>query len=112
MARLLLLAAGLSGCLGTWNTRDKVLEAGVVAVTMADWSQTRYVTAQCAEINPIIGECGHRFNQNAYFISALVIQAVVAGLIGQDYRPVFLGSWLGAEGSTVWSNYADGVPFP
>lgn len=113
MVRILLTLTLLSGCMHGWRTRDTVLEAAVVTTTVLDWSQTRYVTAHCAETNPIIGECGHSFNMHAYFLSALIVQAVAAGLMPEDYRSVFLGAWLGAETSTVWTNKQDGVPlFP
>lgn len=109
--RALLLCLILTACgPRTWRTRDTILEASAVAVTVIDWRQTGYVTRDCHENNPIIGECGDRVNKDVYFASVLLIQGAVAALIGQDWRSVFLGAWIGAEGTTVWDNKLEGVP--
>ncbi len=96
----------LSACPGDWRKRDTIREHGLIAITAVDWYQTVDITKACRESNPIIGECGERVNMHLYFASVLVIQSIVARLLSPDYRGFMQGAWIGAEGATVWDNWA------
>lgn len=100
----LILALALTGCPSNWRKRDTVLEVGLIGLTVADWNQTRDITRNCSEINPIIGQCGRRVNMHLYFATVLAAEIVAARLLGQDWRSLLHGAWIGAEAATVYDN--------
>lgn len=97
----------LGACPGNWRARDTVLESTAVVLTVVDWQQTKSITANCSEINPIIGKCGQRMNMHAYFISVLILEVVVSRLLPTDWRSTFHGVWIGVEATTVYDNGVD-----
>lgn len=91
--KALLLTAALSGCLPLASS----------AAIAADWYQTRGITQRCGELNPLIGQCGDRVPVDIYFPVAIAAN-LAAGWISSKFQWLVLG----AEGSIVWSNWAQG----
>lgn len=102
MGTAIVIALALSGC--GWTARQATLAATSTALLAADWKQTRGITAQCLELNPLLGECGERFPVNVYFPLVMVANLGIAHLLG-PWREVQLGAVTGAEAATVWSNW-------
>ncbi len=105
--RALLLILLLAGCPANWRHRDSAAETALFTVTTIDWSQTRGITANCSESNPIIGECGDRVNIHVYFVGVLLTELLVARLLPSHWRSVLHGAWIGAETATVIDNEID-----
>jgi hypothetical protein len=103
--RTLILLLLLSGCPGDWRRRDTLLEAGSIGLTVLDWQQTRDITKNCTEINPVIGECGQRLNMHVYFVAVVALEILAARLADPDNRTLLHGAWIGVEGATTWRNW-------
>ena len=68
----MLLCFILGGC-SHWTKTNTALEAAFIATTGLDWHQTMSITAECAELNPVIGSCDGGMPPNAYFPVAFVL---------------------------------------
>lgn len=100
----LVLVLSLCACPGNWRARDTVLEGGLIGLTVVDWHQTKDITRNCSEINPIIGECGQRVNMHVYFISVLILEVITSRLLPPEWRSPFQAAWIGVEATTVYDN--------
>jgi len=79
----ILFFATLAQASQPWSTQDKLMEMGFATSIVMDWGQTRDIQRWSAgnhrhEENPILG--GHPSNDaiNNYFISSLVLHALIA----------------------------------
>jgi hypothetical protein len=101
--RALVLCVVLASC-SHWSKTDTVLEAAFIATTAIDWHQTMSITANCNELNPVIGSCGDGVPPNAYFPMTFVLHAAVAAALPPRWREVFQGFTIGLEASTTYRN--------
>lgn len=100
-----LVLALLSACAP--GPRTAALATTATTLVVMDWAQTRRITAACQEQNPIIGKCGENVPLALYFPVALA--ATLTGLGLRDgWRDAWFGVIVGAEASTVVSNWAAG----
>ncbi len=99
-----LAALALVGC--GWTPKHVAGAAVSTALLAADWYQTRGITRDCLELNPVIGRCGENVPVDIYFPVVMLTQVALAHAVGADWRPVLLGAVAGAEGATVWSNWS------
>lgn len=102
MKRLVLLAA-LGGCLSPAQ-RTTALAIAATGVTIVDWHQTRDITRNCTELNPVIGPCGERVPVDVYFPVVLSGALMLAAALGGTWGDAVLAGLAGAELSTIWSN--------
>ncbi|HEU4614182.1 MAG TPA: hypothetical protein VFS15_18940 [Kofleriaceae bacterium] len=102
--RGLVLCLVLAGC-ARWATEDTVLQAAVVTTTAIDWQQTVWITNECREINPVIGQCGENIPVHAYFPVVIVVSTAIAVVLPKRWRNVFQAFVLGMEAATTYSNY-------
>lgn len=105
--KALALALVISACTpADWRTQDQGMEGISLTLLATDWGQTvQDVTTSCNEGNPIIGECGQRVSPNVYFPVVMVTSMVISRLLPPYYRDVFQGALIGAEMTTVQSNW-------
>lgn len=96
------LLAALVAC--TPAGRTTFLASAATATLAADWYQTRGITADCQEANPIIGACGERFPVDVYFPLAIVLTLAVGAALG-EWGDGFLGAVAGGEAATVLNNW-------
>lgn len=108
--KALTLAIALAGC-GGWTTADTLREVAFMTPTTLDWGQTMHIVKNCAELNPIIGECGQRVSPGYYFPAMIVLHAAVAALLPPGPREAWQYIAAGGELSTIWLNYRNGVSF-
>lgn len=74
-------------------------------VTLAtDWAQTVWITEDCSEHNPILGECGERVPHYVYFPVMIAGSMIISRVLPEWYRGVFQGAVTGAEAATIWDN--------
>lgn len=85
--------------------RTATLASASSTLILADWMQTRVFVRECAELNPIIGECGEHISPDIYFPAALALHVAVGLLLPIQWRDVWFGAVAGAQASTVWANY-------
>jgi hypothetical protein len=101
----LFLVLLLGGCPSNWRKQDTVMESVALTFTVIDMKQTKQITANCSEANPILGECGQNVDYRVYFASVILVEMVVARLLSESLRATFIGAWAGAEGATIWDNW-------
>lgn len=108
MKRLLLALAAWTGCLApgcTATGRQVALTFTTVGTLTLDWMQTRDITRNCSELNPVLGECGQNFPVDVYF-PLVIVGTLAAAAAFPKWSDVILGAMTGAEASTVWRNWA------
>jgi len=105
--RALLLALSV-GCAPALDVAGEVAFGAALA---ADYVQTRQITRDGYEGNPLIGRWGERTSPEAYFAAAALLHAGVAILLPRPWRQVWQGGWCVVEGVAVWNNYVDGYTF-
>jgi hypothetical protein len=104
VAALLALSVGC----GSW-TRADVARQVTFGVTMAaDAVQTIEITADCDEINPVIGQCGENVPVIPYFIGTMMIHTMLAHLLRGSKRSAFQWVSIGVEAGTVVNNTLQG----
>ncbi len=87
---------------------DIALQLGVTATLLADWHQTRRITANCLEANPIMGRCGEKLSPDIYFPVAIVAHATLARLLPRPYGRILQGLTIGKQLHTVGRNWSYG----
>ena len=110
----ILFFSTLASATQPWSTQDKVLEMGFTASLMMDWGQTRDIKKWSAgsnrhEENPIMGMHPSNATINNYFISSLVLHAIIADQLSGKWRTAWQAAWIGLEVGTVQRNYALGI---
>jgi hypothetical protein len=102
-AAVVALVVALVGC-ESWTHRDTALEAAFFAATTVDWQQTQDITADCGEVNPVLGPCGQRVPVGVYFPLVLAAHAAISSLLPPSWRTTFQAFTLGTEISTTYWN--------
>lgn len=95
-----------------WSDTDKVVGSVALAATLADWSQTRYIARhhdQYQELNPTLPSYPSTGDVDAHFAAAIVLGAVIANWLPEDYRRYFLGGVAAIEIGVVAHNHSIGV---
>ena len=95
-----------------WDTTDKALGATVLAATVMDWSQTRYIARhpyEYHELNPTLPSHPSVGQVDAHFAGGILIGAAIANWLPSDYRKWFLGGMAVIEISTVAHNHSIGI---
>jgi hypothetical protein len=110
----MLLFSTLAQATQPWSTQDKLMEMGFTAAIVMDWGQTRDIKRWSAgnhlhEENPILGMHPSHDAINNYFISSLLIHAVIADQLSGKWRTAWQATWIGLEVGTVQRNYALGI---
>lgn len=114
--RAILISAAmalLAGCGSTpWSTTDKALLAGSTAALVVDWGQTRYIAQHpevMGESNRALGEHPSTGRVNAYFASMIAANALVASVLPEGWRSMWLGSVMAFQIVVISNNASAGV---
>lgn len=109
-ARVVALAAALSACVSgpRRSSTDSALEGGVAATFAADYVQTRAITRNSFEENPIMGRSGDRLPPEAYFPVAMGIHTAAMIALPPKYRRAVQLMTIGFESLTVANNWRIG----
>jgi len=91
-----------------WTALDVTLQLTTSAVLVADWAQTRAITGDCSEANPIMGLCGEKLSPDIYFPVVIVGHALLMHALPRSWRRVAQGITIGVQAHTVHSNYQAG----
>lgn len=91
-----------------WSRRDTIAELGFASATTLDWAQTRGITQQCLEENPLLGACGENLAVGVYFPSMMLVHLAVAAVLPPRWRLAWQALAIGAEVNQVWRNQANG----
>jgi hypothetical protein len=95
-----------------WTTSTKILTTTAMALTVADWGQTRDIVkrpSEYRELNPILGPQPSMGKVNSYFIGALVAQYLVAEYLPDPLKTMVLSGVLGMQLTTVGNNRSIGL---
>lgn len=97
-----------------WTMQDTLWEAAYLMTHVADWGQTRDISAQCGsggyyEVNPVIGRCPSMSRVNLYFLSTALLHAGTATLLPKKYRRFFQTSTMVMEIGYITNNYNIGL---
>jgi len=98
----------------SWTMQDTLWEAAYLMTHVADWGQTRDISAQCGsggyyEVNPVIGRCPSMSRVNLYFLSTALLHAGTATLLPKKYRRFFQTSTMVMEIGYITNNYNIGL---
>lgn len=106
---LLLSSTLLAG--DPWSKKDKVLEGAFLVATALDWKQTLDIKKHpnLYEQNSIMGRHPSDATINTYFVSTIVLHALVADQLHGKWRTAWQATWIGLEIGTVQRNYALGI---
>lgn len=100
----------LVGC-SNWSHMDTARELAFVGESAADWSESQGIVLKCDEQNPLVGKCGDAAGLTIYMPATMILHAVVSAVLPPSYRHGWQYITLGAEGSTVASNWLAGYTF-
>ena len=95
-----------------WDKTDYSLLTAMIIVDVLDWQQTRYIAnhpGEYREHNLILGNHPSQGEVDAYFALASTGQVLIAHYLPSKYRKLWLGLWIGIEGSYVASNSSIGI---
>lgn len=105
MKSLVIVAALSTGCLSPAQRTTGLAMAAVTTLAI-DWHQTHDITRRCNELNPVLGPCGERFPVDVYFPLVIAGTLVLAAVLDRTWGDMVLAGVAGAEGATIWSNWA------
>lgn len=109
LSALLLSSTLLAG--DAWTRNDKILEGAFVLATALDWRQTLDIKnhPRLYEQNQIMGRHPSDATVNTYFVSSILLHAVVADQLHGKWRSAWQCVWIGLEVGTVQRNYELGI---
>lgn len=84
--RFLIVFLFACGCAGRFSRTDVVMQGGVATVLVLDYLQTRQITVDGLESNPIMGSRGERMPPVVYFPSVLAVHTLVMMLLPGEWR--------------------------
>ncbi len=106
---LVLLLLALACCTpATWSRTDTVLEATFGATLAADYLQTRQVTADGKEGNPVMGHRGERMPPAVYFPAVAVAHVAAARCMPRPWRTIFQAFTVGWQVDAIHTNWDAG----
>ncbi len=105
MRYALLILVLLSGCAAQrWTKVDTAIQVGFTTSLAVDYVQTRNITADGRESNPIMGSHGERVNPTLYFASVAVMHFVAARYLPPTYRRLLTLAVTGTQAHTITVN--------
>jgi len=98
-----------------WSKADTNRQIAFTAVTVLDWSQTRYISKHPDEFhedfNKYLGEHPTTNKVNNYFLSAILINYGIAYALPDKYRKYWQYASITVEAHFVRKNYQLGIGF-
>lgn len=91
-----------------WSNTSTALLVSSSAILLWDYAQTRGITRDCRESNPIMGNCGQRMTADAYFALVIPVHILGSFIIPKDYRHAYQGAVLGVEANAIIANVKGG----
>lgn len=85
--------------------RTVALASASTALLAVDWHQTRGIVKECAETNPVIGQCGERVSPDTYFPVVALVHLAVGATLPRHWRELWFSTIAGVQGSTTWLNW-------
>lgn len=94
-----------------WDNADRALLVGSSAAWIVDWGQSRWIAKhpEYRETNRILGDHPSVGRVNAYFVTMLVGNYIVADALPSPLRKMWLGGTIVIEANTAARNYGIGV---
>jgi hypothetical protein len=90
-----------------WSRTDTVVEAGCLALLVADWRQT--LDRRYTETNVVLGSHPDATKVTLYFVGVTFLQVLTARLLPRPWRTFFQGITIGAETRSVYNNWQLGA---
>ena len=94
-----------------WKAEDTALQALFGLAMLGDYLQTRRITREGREVNPIIGKRGQRVPPELYFPLTFGLHTGAMYLLPKPWRNIAQGLSVGFEGGVVGRNAALGYGF-
>jgi hypothetical protein len=91
-----------------WSAPNYAGEGAFVALLAVDWGQTKKITRDCVESNPILGRCGHRVPVDVWMPLAALLHLAVSLALPPRALDWWQGVTGGAEAAAVWINLRGG----
>lgn len=110
IAVLLILVPGRAAA-DEWKAVDTSLEVSYVALSGADYLQTRQIARDGREMNPIMGKHGDRVDVGVYFAVTTLAHVALARVLPRPYRTIAQVIGIGVQAGTVVRNYNAGYMF-
>lgn len=108
---ILCLLPSLPARADSWTKADTALEGSFAALLIADYFQTRQITDDGMESNPIIGDDGRTCPPEIYFPAIALAHFAVARTLPGRWRTLFQGVTIGLEIDTIHTNLEAGYGF-
>ena len=122
LAAILLTSSRVFADERNWSTADTYRQATVIALTVADWSQTRHIVRNpCARggggtsctdpfrenglARPFIGSRPSVGSVNSYFAASIITSAVISYVLPSKWRTRYQYVEIGIEAGFVHRNY-------
>jgi hypothetical protein len=100
-----------------WTQKDTAYQAAFIAITTADWMQTRWMARQnwqwdggChKELNPFLGSHPSIKKIDTLIPLGMVAHTLVSMALPPNYRRIWQCVWIGVESLAIYHNYSVGV---
>jgi len=95
-----------------WETRNKWIGGAALALHIADWRQTRYITEHpqiYREMNPLLGPHPSKAEVDRFFLLTGIGTYLIADYLQGDTRTTFLSVFSVLKFSAVYNNYSIGI---
>jgi hypothetical protein len=117
---LLLITTTAMAADWSWNTKDTLLEAAAIGMTVVDWGQTRDIRNHNGrkELNPILGPHPSNAEVNRYFGIVTALHPLISlalpkkcELLGVELNPRLAWQYIyiGVEATAISSNWRGGL---
>lgn len=97
-----------------WTQADTAREVAYLALHVADWGQTLYISdhpSEFKEYNPVLGAHPSRGDVNAYFITTAILHPVISYVLPRPYREIWQYSTIVLQVGVTAHNASIGIGF-
>jgi len=103
---------GAGICADPWTPAQKYAQAGITAMQIIDWGQTRNIASHpesFRESNPIMGNHPSKGSVDAYFLLSIPVHILATHFTPSKYRKYIQAIQIGSSGYCITENFRIGL---